>query len=109
MILHLTPTQVLAAVGVVLALVLVWRASSRATKRAAETARSGARLMSLAGRVVTTAALITGVQWIVVLYQGSTTLLLVVLGLPALIAAYTLTRALTVSTSEMPRSRGGRR
>lgn len=108
MMVQLTPTQVLAAFGVLLALVLVWRASSRAGRRAAETARSGARLMSLTGRTVLTAAGIVGVQWIVIVYPGNTTLLLVVLGLPALLASYTLTKALTVTT-EAPRQRGGRR
>ena len=108
MMVQLTPTQVLAGLGVVLALVLVWRTSSRAGRRAAESARSGARLMSLTGRVVLTVAGIVGVQWIVIVYPGSTTLLLVVLGLPALLASYALTKALTV-TIEAPRQRGGRR
>lgn len=108
MIVELTPTQVLAGLGVLLALVLVWRASSRAGRRAAESARSGAGLMSLTGRVVLTAAGIVGVQWIVIVYPGGMTLLLVVLGLPALLASYTLTKALTVTT-EAPRQRGGRR
>ena len=108
MMVQLTPTQVLAGLGVLLALVLVWRASSRAGRQAAETARSGARLMSLTGRTVLMAAGIVGVQWIVIVYPGSTTLLLVVLGLPALLASYTLTKALTVTT-EAPRQRGGRR
>lgn len=108
MMVQLTPTQVLAGSGVLLALVLVWRASSRAGRRAAETARSGARLVSLTGRIVLTAAGIVGVQWVVIVYPGDPTLLLVVLGLPALIASYTLTKALTVTT-EAPRQRGGRR
>ncbi|ASU79116.1 hypothetical protein CDG81_13400 [Actinopolyspora erythraea] len=110
---HLTPTQVLAALGVLLTLVLVlvlyWRFSVRAARRAADTARTGTRLMSLTGRTALTAAGIVGVQWIVITHPGNTTLLLVVLGLPAVLASYTLTRALTVLTEESPRSRRDRR
>lgn len=113
MTVHLTPTQILAALGVlltlVLALVLAWRISVRAARRAANTARTGARLMSLTGRTALTAAGIVGIQWIVITHPGNTTLLLAVLGLPALFASYTLTRALTVFTDDSPRSRGGRR
>ena len=108
MTLSLTPTQVMAGVGVLLVLVLVWRTASRRAKAAAEAARSGARLVSLVGRVLFTAALIVGVQWIVIMYSGGSWLTLVILGLPALFAAHTLTRALTVTTSE-PRRRGGGR
>ncbi|GAA2806816.1 hypothetical protein [Saccharopolyspora taberi] len=109
MTLQLTPVEVLAAIGGLIALVMVWRASARATRRAAEGARAGARLMSLAGRVVTTAAAIVGVQWIVITHPGNTPLLLAVLGVPALFASYTLTRALTATTVDTPRQRKGRR
>jgi hypothetical protein len=109
MTLQLTPIEILAGLGVLLALVMVWRASSRAARRTAEAARASARLMSLAGRVAITAAAIVGVQWLVITHPGNTTLLLVVLGLPALLASYTLTKALTVTTMDTPRYRGGRR
>lgn len=109
MTLHLTPVQVLAVVGALLVLVLVWRASSRAARRAADTAKSGARLMSLTSRVVLTAVVIVLVQWVVIAYPADTALLWVVLGLPALLASYTLTRALTVTTSDLPHRKGGRR
>lgn len=109
MTVHLTPIEVLAGLGGLLALVLVWRASSRTGRRAAEATRAGVRLVSLTGRVALTAAAIAGVQWIVALFQRDNTwLLLAVLGLPALLASYTLTQALTVSTTDMPR-KGGRR
>jgi hypothetical protein len=107
---NLTPVQVLAGVGVLLALLWVWRAGARRARAAADAARAGARLLSLFGRVVFTAGLIVGVQWIVITNQDAGKwLLLAVLGLPALFASYTLTRALTVTTVDAPRRRGGGR
>jgi hypothetical protein len=109
MTLQLTPAEILGGLGALVAVVMVWRASSRAARRAAETARTGARLMSLTGRVVLTAAVIVGVQWLVITHPGNTTLLLVVLGLPDLLASYALTKALTVAAVDTPPRRGGRR
>ncbi|MGW4393849.1 hypothetical protein ACWEHA_01065 [Amycolatopsis nivea] len=106
--LTVTPTQVVAGVGVLLVLFWAWRAGARRAKAAAEKARSGARLVSLAGRVVFNAALIVAVQWVVIARQGGTWVLLAVLGLPALFAAHALTRALTVTTVDTSK-RGGRR
>jgi hypothetical protein len=94
MTINLTPTQLLACLGVILLVLMVWRASSR--------------LLSLTGRVLGTAGAIVGVQWLVITHPGNTTLLLVVLGLPALFAAYTLTRALTVTGVDGPRRKGDR-
>ena len=108
MTVNLTPTQLLACLGVVLLVVVVGRASARRAKAAADTARSGARLLSLTGRVLGMAGAIVGVQWLVITHPGNTTLLLVVLGLPALFAAHTLTRALTVTGVDGPRRKGGR-
>ncbi|MPZ80885.1 MAG: hypothetical protein GEV28_10990 [Actinophytocola sp.] len=106
----LTPVQVLAGVGVLLALLMVWRAGARRAKAAADAARSGARLLSLTGRVLFTAGLIVGVQWLAISHPASNTwIVLAALGLPALFASYTLTRALTVTTLDAPRRRGGRR
>lgn len=104
-----TPTQILAGVGVLLVLLYVWRASARRAKSAADAARAGARLLSLAGRVLFTAGLIVGSQWVVITHPGNPWLLLAVLGLPDLFASYALTRALTVTTVDSPRRRGGRR
>lgn len=109
MILHLTSTEVLVGLGALVALVIVWRIAARATRRAAETARAGARLLSLTGRVTVTAALIVAVQWVVLTHPTDRVLVWVVLGLPALLAAYTLTRALTVAAVDGERRRGGRR
>lgn len=109
MTINLTVTQVLAGAGVLLALVVVWRAGSRRARAAAETTRAGVRLLSLTGRVLTTAAGIVGVQWLVITHGRGSTLLWVVLGLPALFSAYTLTRTLTVTAVGTGRRRGDRR
>jgi hypothetical protein len=109
MTLHLTPVEVLAGLGGLVVLIILWRISARAARRAADTARAGARLMSLAGRVTVTAALIVAAQWVVLAHPGNKVVVGVALGVPALLAAYTLTRALTVTTMDTPGKRGGRR
>ena len=64
--------------------------------------------MSLTGRVLVGASVLAGVQWMVRMYPGVHWLVRVAaLGLPALFASYTLTRALTVTTVDT--RRGGRR
>jgi hypothetical protein len=93
------PTELLAGVGVLVSLFMVWRAGARRAKAAAKAARSSARLLSLGGRVLVTAGLIVGVQWLVISHPSANGwLLLAVLGVPALFASYALTRALTVTT-----------
>ncbi|MEN3320662.1 MAG: hypothetical protein V7643_4064 [Mycobacterium sp.] len=110
MMINLTPQHVLIGVGALVALFLVWRVGAKRARAAADAARTGARLVSLAGRVTFTGALIVGVQWLVITHPGNVTLLLVVLAVPDLLAGYVLTRALTVSTADGPsRRRGGRR
>jgi hypothetical protein len=104
---NITPSEVIGGVGALIVLVWVWRAGARRARATAQAARTGARLVSLTGRVVLSATLIVAVQWVVVTHRPSGWLLLAVLGLPALPAAYALTRALTVSTHDMPRRRGG--
>jgi hypothetical protein len=106
---NLTAAQILAGVGALLVVLFVWRAGSRRARAAADAARAGARLLSLAGRVLVTTLLLVGAQWVVILHPDSPWLLLAVLGLPDLFAAYALTRALTVTTVDAPRRRGGRR
>jgi hypothetical protein len=69
-------------------------------------------LMAVAGRVLLAAAVIVGAQWAVITYwPGNTTLVWVVLGIPALLAGYTLADSLTGSTGlgGSNRRRGGRR
>lgn len=108
--LTLTPMHILAGFGVLLTLLIIWRASVRRARAAADAARAGARVLSLAGRVLFTAGLIVAVQWVVISRpEASKWLLLAVLGPPALFASHALTRALTVTTLDGPRRRGGRR
>ena len=110
MTVNLPMMPLLAGLGVLVGLVLVWRAGRRSAKAAAEAARTGVRLISLAGRVLLGGAVLLGIQWLVITYAGDTTLRLVALGLPDLFAAYVLTRALTVSTADTPtRRKGGQR
>lgn len=88
-----TPTQVLAALGVLLVVVLI----------------------AVAGRVLLAAAVIAGGQWVVITYWSqNTTLVWVVLAVPALLAGYTLADTLTGATGIGSsggghRRRGGRR
>jgi len=100
--LGLTPTQLVVVAGALLVLLWVWRAGARRGKAKAGAARGGG-LVSLAGRVVLNAALIVGVQWVLITYRADGWLLLAVLVGPALFASYSLTRALTVYE---PRRRG---
>jgi apolipoprotein N-acyltransferase len=65
-------------------------------REAADIARVGTSAVSLIGRVLTTGLVILGVQWLVITHPFNQTLLWVVLGLPALLASYTLTKALTI-------------
>jgi hypothetical protein len=110
MTLNLTVEQVLAGVGVLVVLAWVWRTGARRARAAANAARSGARLLSLTGRVLFTAGVIVGVQWLVITHPTvNGWAVLAALGLPALFSSYTLTRALTVTTVDMPRKRGDRR
>lgn len=102
---NLQVTEILAGAGVLIVLFVVWRAGARRAKAAAEATRSGARFVSLAGRVLFNAGLIVAVQWVVIAHAGDRWLLLAVLGLPALFAAYALTRALTVTTVDTSRGR----
>jgi len=103
-----TPTEMLAALAALLALAWIRRASAHRARTAADAARSGARLLSLTGRVVLGAALLGGVQWMALTYPGAHwSVRVAAIAIPALLASYTLTRALTVTTVDV--RRGGRR
>lgn len=107
---NISPAQILVAVGILVAWFALWRISSWKRRRALEASRSRSRLLSLFGRVTFTAGLIVGVQWVVIAAAPHNYgLLLAVLGVPALFSAYALTKALTITTIEAPRVRGGRR
>lgn len=95
MTLNVTPTQVVAMMGVLLALLMMWRSGARRGRRATEAAHAGSRVASLAGHLLGTAGMIIGVQWAAITYARGTTLFWVVLTLPALITAHALTRAVT--------------
>jgi hypothetical protein len=81
------------------------RTGARRARAAADIARVGTTAVSLIGRVLMTALVIVGVQWLVINHPSNHTLLWVALGLPALLASYTLTKALTVFEIR-PSSRG---
>jgi hypothetical protein len=83
------------------------RAGVRRARAAADIAQVGTNAVSLIGRMLTTALVIVGAQWLVITHPSNQTLLWVALGLPALLASYTLTKALTVT--EIRPSAQGRR
>ncbi|MGH4011978.1 MAG: hypothetical protein ACRDTH_28100 [Pseudonocardiaceae bacterium] len=91
-----------------LAVVVKAQSGVRRARAAADIARVGTSAVSLVGRVLTTALVIVGVQWLMITHPSNQTLLWVALGLPALLASYTLTKALTV-TEIRPSSRNRRR
>lgn len=106
----LSPTTLIAIIGVLLSVVLIWRGGTRRARAARDAAREGARVVSLAGRVLFTAALLVGVQWVVITKAGNPWVVLLALALPDLFAAHVLTRALTVTTLDTHAGRrGGRR
>jgi hypothetical protein len=93
MTINLSPPQVVAALGVVLALLMMWRSGTRRGRRAAHAALAASRVASLAGHVFGTAAVIVGVQWVAITYALGSTLFWVVIALPALITAQALTKS----------------
>jgi hypothetical protein len=95
-----------------LAVVSVVAKAQSGVKRAqaaAEITRVGTSPVSLVGRVLVTALVIVGVQWLVLTHNDNVTLRWVVLGFPALVTAYVLTKALTVVEINPTRKGGGRR
>jgi hypothetical protein len=100
----------LIALGVlaVFGLITVVTSGRRATKRAAKGVREVTRMTSNAARTVVTAAVVTGVQWLIVTQTSDTTTILVTLGLPALFAGVSVARLFAV-TEVIHSTRGGRR
>ncbi|MCA1670676.1 MAG: hypothetical protein LC799_00210 [Actinobacteria bacterium] len=92
----------------VTAVVVKAKAGVRRAQAAADIARTGTSPVSLVGRVLVTALVIVAVQWLVLTHNDNATLRWVVLGFPALVTAYTLTKALTVVEIN-PSRKGGRR
>jgi hypothetical protein len=92
---NLSPTQMVAALGVLLALLMMWRPGARRGRRAADAGHGASRVASLAGHLLGTAGVIVGVQWAAITYAPGSTLFWVVLAVPALITAHSLTRSVT--------------
>jgi hypothetical protein len=109
MTVDLGSSQVVAVLGVLLALVMVWSSGTRRGRRAADAAHMASRVASLLGYVLGTAVVIIGVQWAAITYAPGSTLFWVVLGVPALITAYVMTRALAVTSLDVTYRRGDRR
>jgi hypothetical protein len=86
-------------------LVVKAKIGAHRARAAAEIARVGTNPVSLLGRVLVTAMVIVGVQWLVISHPGNRTLLLVALGFPALITSFTLVKALTVVEIRPSRNR----
>ena len=93
MTIDLSPTQMVAALGVLLVL-MMWRSGTRRGRRA-DAAYGASRVASLVGHLLGTAGVIVGVQWVAITYTPGSTLFWVVLALPALITAHALTRSVT--------------
>jgi len=106
---NLSPTQVVAVLGVLLALLMVWRSGTRRGRQAAHEAHAAAQIASLAAYVLGTAAVIVGIQWVAITSAPGSTLFWVVLAVPALITSYVATRALAVTSGDLDYRRGDRR
>jgi hypothetical protein len=91
----------------VMSVIVKARSSVKSARAAAEIARVGTSPVSLIGRVVITALVIVGVQWLVITHSDNMLLWWVVLGFPALITAYAVTKALTVTQISSSQRRGG--
>ncbi|HEX5114316.1 MAG TPA: hypothetical protein VFW65_03865 [Pseudonocardiaceae bacterium] len=98
---HLTARELMAAAGGLVVLVWAWRAGARRARAAADAARASVRVVSLAGQVLLTAALLGGVQWMVLTHPGSAWLTVAVLAGPDLFAAHVMIRALTVTAVDV--------
>jgi hypothetical protein len=85
------------------------RAGDKRARVAAEIAQVGTSPVSLVGRVLVTALVIVSVQWLMITHANNVTLRWAVFGFPALVTAYTLTKALTVVEVNSSRRRGGGR
>lgn len=93
----------------VLYLVVKARAGVKRAQAAADIVQVGTSPVSLFGRVLVTALVIVGAQWLVFTHSQNITLKFVALGLPALVTAYVLVKALTVIQVNPSRRAGGRR
>jgi hypothetical protein len=95
---------ILGALAVIGLLTLLATARRRARK-AADVARDSFQAASLLGRVLITAGVIAGSQFAVIRYAHNFTLLVCVLVVPALLAAATAVKALTVTPTTIRKGR----
>ena len=93
----------------VLSVVVKARAGVKKARAAAEIAHVGTSPVSLGGRVLVTALVIVGVQWLVITNVDDQMWWWVALGAPALVTAVTVTKALTVMQISPSQRRGGAR
>ncbi|MTD58760.1 hypothetical protein [Amycolatopsis pithecellobii] len=93
----------LAGVG----LFATWRSGRKSALRARNGVREVTRMTGNAVRTLLTAALIVGVQWLVIRFWHNTTALAIVLTVPALFAGAAVARLLAV-TEIVTTSRGHR-
>jgi hypothetical protein len=103
-----TQHQTILIVGAlaVIGLLALLSASRRRAKKAAQAARDGFHAVSLLGRVLIAAAVIAGGQYAVIRYaHNNVTLLLCALAVPALLAAATAVKALTVTPTTVRKGR----
>jgi hypothetical protein len=104
---NLTLAQVVAVLGVLLALLMMGRPGAQRGRRAVDAAYGASRVGSVAGSLLGTAGVIVGVQWWAITYARGSTLFWVVLAVPALITAHAFTRS--VSSLDGGYWRGDRR
>lgn len=103
-----SPTQIVAGLGVGLALLMVFGSGARRGRRAGDGAYGRSRVGALAGYLLATAGVIVGVQWWAITYARGSTLFWVALIVPALITAHALTRSVTSLESGYRRGWGDR-
>jgi hypothetical protein len=93
----------------VLSVAVKARAGVKKARAAAEIAQVGTSPVSLVGRVLVTALVIVGVQWLVITNVDDQVWWWVALGAPALVTSVTVTKALTVMQISPSQRRGGAR
>lgn len=94
---HLQPVLIGFGVLAVIGLLASWVHARRVSRRAARQLAKATGQATSVGRTILVGALITGIEWVVVTYVTDWHVLLVVLGLPALFAARTLTRMFMIA------------
>jgi predicted RND superfamily exporter protein len=98
------------AVVAVLGLLSLLMSARRKARQARTAAREAIHTVSVTGRVLLAAGVITGVQFAVIRFsQNNVALLLGVLAVPALLAAVPLVRALTLTSVGTTTRKGARR